>query len=374
MRILHVNRNYLGTALHQTMMVHLDKLDVSNSVFVPVCKNVPAVISPNANVCVAACLNSVDRFFFSLKQFKITRAIEKNFEVSKFDIIHAYTLFTDGNAAMKLAKKYHKPYVVAVRNTDVNVFFAKLIHLRHRGIEIMRNAKKIIFLSEAYRKIVFEKYVPQKYFEELFAKTEIIPNGISDFWFENTPENNNKTLDNPIKLIYAGVVNKNKNIPAVQKAMEILRNEGIDSVLTVIGKVEDERELAIVKRDPSTTYFPAMPKESLIEQYRKNDIFVMPSFTETFGLVYVEAMSQGLPVVYSRGQGFDGQFEEGFIGFHCNAFDANDIACSVKKVIAMYWQIQSKCIKASLKFRWDEICDKYLKIYKSIVVAQDVVE
>lgn len=368
MRILHINRNYLGTALHQTMMEHLDKFEVDNSVFVPVCKNVPAVITPNANVCAATCLNSIDRFFFSLKQFKIIRAIEKNFDVSKFDVIHAYTLFTDGNAAMKLAKKYHKPYIVAVRNTDVNVFFAKLFYLRHRGIEIMRNAEKIIFLSEAYRKIVFEKYVPQKYSEELFAKTEIIPNGINDFWFENTPENN-KTLDNPVKLIYAGAINKNKNITTTQKAMAILRNEGIDSVLTVIGKVEDERELAVVKKDSHTTYLPAMPKESLIEQYRKNDIFVMPSFTETFGLVYVEAMSQGLPVIYSKGQGFDGQFEEGLVGYHCDAFMPNSVAEVIKKVRGNYGTIGSRCVCSAEKFKWDLVCSNYVDIYRGLVNA-----
>ena len=37
--------------------------------------------------------------------------------------------------------------------------------------------------------------------------------------------------------------------------------------------------------------------------YRENDIYVMPSIIETFGLVYAEAMSQGLPVIYTRGQG-----------------------------------------------------------------------
>jgi glycosyltransferase involved in cell wall biosynthesis len=286
--------------------------------------------------------------------------------VSKFDVIHAYTLFTDGNAAMKLAKKYHKPYIVAVRNTDVNVFFAKLFYLRHRGIEIMRNAKKIIFLSEAYRKMVFKKYVPQIYSEESFAKTEIIPNGINDFWFENAPENNNKILSDPVKLIYAGVINRNKNITTIQKAMAILRNEGLNSVLTVIGKVEDERELAIVKKDPYTTYLPAMSKESLIEQYRKNDIFVMPSFTETFGLVYVEAMSQGLPVIYSKGQGFDGQFGEGSVGFHCDAYDASDVANEIKKVVKNYSIFFKHNRIAAKMFNWMDISKEYFKIYRAI--------
>ena len=39
-------------------------------------------------------------------------------------------------------------------------------------------------------------------------------------------------------------------------------------------------------------------KNKLLEHYRSCDIFIMPSKTETFGLVYVEAMSQGLPCLY----------------------------------------------------------------------------
>ena len=38
--------------------------------------------------------------------------------------------------------------------------------------------------------------------------------------------------------------------------------------------------------------------------------FCLPSHAETFGLVYVEAMSQGLPIIY-EGQGFDKQFQDG---------------------------------------------------------------
>ena len=41
----------------------------------------------------------------------------------------------------------------------------------------------------------------------------------------------------------------------------------------------------------------------------------MPSRYETFGLVYGEAMSQGLPIIYSKGQGVDGYFKEGTVGY-----------------------------------------------------------
>lgn len=366
MRILHINRNYLGTTLHQTMVEHLDKLGVESSVFVPVCKNETALIKPNDNVCVSCCFNNMDRYIFDLKQFKIIRAIEKNYDVSTFDCIHAYTLFTDGNAAMKLAKKYKKPFVVAVRNTDVNDFFAKLFYLRGRGIKIMRKAKKIFFLSEAYRKQVFGKYVPQKYYDELYAKTLIIPNGIDDFWFANLPSEEKKTLNNPIKLIYAGRIDKNKNLPTIQKAMDVLESKGIKSTLTVVGKIIDVSEFNKIKNDERISYIPAMPKEQLIDQYRSHDVFVMPSFTETFGLVYAEALSQGLPVVYSKGQGFDGQFEEGCVGFHCDARSADSLACAIKKVIDNF-NGEKKITSVDLsKYRWDNLAYNYKKNYLDV--------
>ena len=59
----------------------------------------------------------------------------------------------------------------------------------------------------------------------------------------------------------------------------------------------------------------------------------MPSYTESFGLVYAEAMSQKLPVIYSKGQGFDGQFEEGLVGYHVSPYDVKDIANGILKAL-----------------------------------------
>lgn len=348
------------------MIEHLDKLNINNSVFVPVCNTDSATIKPNANVCVSCCFNKVDRYVFDLKQLKIIRSIEKNYDLRTFDCIHAYTLFTDGNVAMKLAKKYNKPFVVAVRNTDVNDFFAKLFYLRGRGIKIMRAAQKIFFLSDAYRKQVFEKYVPQKYYDELYAKTMVIPNGIDDFWFNNQPTKEKREIHSPVRLIYVGKLDKNKNIPTIQNAMKILEDEGIKSILTVIGKIVDQSEFEKIKNDPSITYLPPMPKEKLIEQYRNHDIFVMPSFTESFGLVYAEAISQSLPVVYSKGQGFDGQFEEGLVGYHCDAYDVSDVANVIVKILNHYDEITYSNKNIDSKFRWNSICVKYNTIYKEV--------
>jgi glycosyltransferase involved in cell wall biosynthesis len=92
----------------------------------------------------------------------------------------------------------------------------------------------------------------------------------------------------------------------------------------------------------------------------------MPSVTETFGLVYPEAMSQGLPVIYTSGQGFDGQFQDGQVGFAVNCYDAEEIAEKIIKIVANYQELSENAVKNAKKFRWSDINQKYMNIYQEI--------
>lgn len=367
MKILHINGNYLFTSLHQFMIESLGRYGYENRVFVPMYDKRMAVVTPNENVIVSECFHYWDRLFFGYKQEKIQNAITKSCNVKDYDLIHAYTLFTDGNCAWRLSKKYGIPYVVAVRNTDVNLFFNRMPHLRQRGITIMQGAATVFFLSEAYRDHVFRKYIPQEYHAALMQKSKIIPNGIDDFWLQNTPTDQKlPDFSKEIRLIYAGRIDKNKNIPATQAAMKILRAKGYRVVLTVVGKVDDKKELESVQKDRYTTYLPAKAKDELITLYRQNHIFVMPSHHESFGLVYAEAMSQGLPVVYTKGQGFDRQFPEGDVGYHVSDISPEEIAAAIMKIIGNYEEISSRCVDASKKFSWNDICHQYHETYQLI--------
>ena len=366
MRILHINCNYIGTTLHQLMIEKLDALGIQNEVFVPTYDKYIAVIKPNDNVYVSECFSKWDRLVFDYKQSKIIKAIEEHYDVKSFDLIHAYTLFTDGNAARVLSEKYGVPYVVAVRNTDLNDFFRMMIHLRGRGVKNMLEASRVFFLSDTYRRQVFEQYVSEKFHAEIQAKTEIIPNGIDDFWFDNSPSEEKIVNSQNMKLIYAGEINKNKNITGTQKAMEILRKKGINATLTVVGNIVEQEEYDKVIADKYTTYIPARPKDKLIDIYRDNDIFVMPSIYESFGLVYAEAMSQRLPVIYTKGQGFDGQFEEGTVGYRVDAKSPQSIATAIEEVVHDYDNLSQNAIHCARKFCWERIAKLYIEIYKSI--------
>lgn len=363
MKVLHINCNYIYTTLHQIMIEQLDKFGLENSVFVPVYDKNSGTIAVNGDVTVTECFKKWDRLLFNYKSRKIRKAAEKLYDISTFDMIHAYTLFTDGNVAYRLHSEYGIPYVVAIRNTDVNDFLKHMIYLRPRAVEILENAEAVFFLSKAYRSEVFQKYIPAKQRKAIAEKTYVIPNGIDDFWFDNLyTERKPYTGEKPLEVIYAGVIDSNKNIETTQKALDILRLQGIESHFTVVGKVIERDVFERIKADPHTTYVEAQPKEKLITYYRAADIFVMPSHKETFGLVYAEAMSQGLPVIYTKGQGFDGQFEEGVVGYHVDDQNPDDVAKSMAEVINNK-QIVSLLFEKVNKFRWEYICRKYMNIY-----------
>lgn len=370
MKVLHINTNYSTTALHQKMIDKLAIKGVNNVVFAAVCdKDINnIVINPRENEIISNCFNYYDRVAFHYKQKKIFNSIEKEVkDISKFDLIHAYTLFTDGNCAMKLSQKYGIPYVVAIRDTDVNAFFRLMVHLRPLGVKIMRNASAVFFLSESYKKQVFDKYVPEKIKGELELKTHIVPNGIDDFWLENSVKTaKHLESSNSAKIIFAGRINKRKNPLSTAEAISLLNKEGYDFSFNVVGKIEDNDIFNTLKKMPFVKYLGVQNKNELIETYRKNDIFVMPSLTETFGLVYAEAMSQGLPVIYTRGQGFDGQFDDGEVGYSVDAHSIEDIKDRILQVVSIYETLSKKAFTGVKKFCWDDITEKYVSIYRLI--------
>ena len=234
------------------------------------------------------------------------------------------------------------------------------------GVNILRNAKRVIFISEPYKKYTIDKFIPEKFKKEIESKSVVIPNGIDQFWLNNKFKDRIRPQNNKLKLIYAGSINANKNIHTTTKACELLIKEGYEVNYIIIGKITDKRFNDFIKKYSFIKYIPYCQKEELIIHYRNSDIFIMPSKHETFGLVYAEAMSQGLPIIYTRGQGFDGQFAEGEVGYSVQYDSAEEIADRVKDIIDRYETISRNCIEQVDKFNWDKIAKEYMMIYAKI--------
>lgn len=78
-----------------------------------------------------------------------------------------------------------------------------------------------------------------------------------------------------------------------------------------------------------------LSRDEVVKQLQTNDVFVMISRSETFGLVYLEAMAQGLIVIASRNEGFDGIIEHGKNGFLCEAGNIDELAEIIRKIRCM---------------------------------------
>lgn len=364
MQILHINSYYGGGMLYKNIYDRQVKNDIPIDVYVPIPFTTDlSHLQLGDYTTVRKNHHKFDRYLFYVKHQKIYKDLVKNFDMQKYSIAHAHTLFSNGYIALQTKKKFGIPYVVAVRNTDVNQFFKKRVFLRKLGVEILKEAESIIFLSDPYKNIVMEKYVPQKDRETIMEKSIIIPNGIDEFWFNNLGKPKSLSQPQCINAVFVGAVNNNKNLLTSAKALETLQGRGFNVNFTVVGKISNEQVFEELMKFSFVNYLKPLPKERLIEIYRSNDIFIMPSLTETFGLVYPEAMSQGLPLIYSKGQGFDGQFHEGKVGYHVDARDPTMIADRIIDIMKNYEDISKNCLYLVDNFNWDKLLSQYDDVY-----------
>jgi glycosyltransferase involved in cell wall biosynthesis len=313
------------------------------------------------------CFDIHDRYLYFYKQHKILNRLLSKINVKDFDVIHSHTLFNGGWVVYKIKSRFNIPYVVSVRNTDLNDFL-KFPFFIPVARKITREAYAIMFLSEAY-KIQFLKKVYGKSVEEqktIRDKCYVIPNGLEEFWLDNIGPS--KELRNSIvKLICVGKIDHNKNMKSIIDAMEILKKEGVPTKLTVIGQVVDNDVLDILKKCTDVELVSYQTKENLIHYYRESDIFVMPSYTESFGRVYAEAMTQGVPVIYTRNQGFDGFFPEGEVGYSVDSHNPATIADAINNIIKNYNSISANCINKCSIFNWTTIAKDLEVMYQEAV-------
>jgi len=375
MRILHICSYYIGNKLYRNLIKHLSFSGIEQEVFIPIRdknhfgKNQLPSEFKLVNYYYRNILKNYDRILFHNKMNKQMKEIEKIILSNKtIDFIHAHTIFSDGGTAYKIYKKYGTNYIVNVRNTDINIFYKYGIHLRPLMYKILLNASSIVFISHAYKQKMFS-ILPDHICNKIRDKSYVIPNGIDDYWHDNAVLRRQFNTPNEINLLFIGRLDKNKNLGAVFKSCAKLYNEGFNISLQVVGKgpLENKyrklcKELNIDKQVTFHGYIT--DKEQLSKTMDKCDIFVMPSFKETFGLVYIEAMSRGIPVIYTRGQGIDGFFKSGEVGFSVNPSDTDDIIKAIKEIKDNYNNISCNCRENVKLFKWDTITPKYRSLYK----------
>lgn len=370
MKVLHINSNYLTSYLHENVMDYLSEGHIEHHIYMPMKKEKQEELlyESKHKVHSPIAFKDSDKYVFLWKQRKIYRTLKETMSLSDIHFVHAHTLFTDGNVALRLYEEYGIPYAVTVRSfTDIEGFFHKRINLRARGRKILEHASKVIFLSEHSKEHLVDTYIKDDQLKEnIRQKAVLVPNGIDGFWFKNEGKPKRLDVEKPLRIITVGQIRKRKNQDVTLLAAALIEKTIKRPVeLTMVGKVIEKDYLE--KMEATGIPFKLIeyiPKEELIKEYRQHDLFILPSRYETFGLVYPEAMSQGLPVLYSKGQGFYKQFEEGFVGYAVNSNDPQDVADKAEMIIKNYDKISKQTLSAYKKFNWKELSEKLLAIYE----------
>lgn len=368
MRVLHINSYYQTGAFYKNLFDRQAALGDDIHVYTPVPSDFdPAGRDFGPYTLVDKNHSRFDRFFFPLKQRKILRGALSHYAPDSFDVLHAHSLMTNGGIALSLNERFGVPYVVAVRDTDVNVILKRLPYLRPRARKILQGASKVIFLSESYRERALAPYLSAPEMEAVRRKSAVLPNGIDALWLTNPPAPRESPGPDGIRLLFVGQLVARKNLPAALSIAEELASRGRKVKLTVVGQPAERAVVEAARACPLAELLPPRPMAELMPLYRAADVFLLPSGRETFGLVYAEAISQGLPVLYTRGQGFDGQFPDGTVGFAIDPGDPKAAADKAERILADYARFSAAALEGSRKFDWDKIARAYQALYGEVV-------
>lgn len=367
MKCLHICNDLLGSKVHENLYNHLNELKMDQDIYYPVRKHTQNKISEfkkkNAlNIIYSEPLKRRHRLFFKNKIRFLFKDIQSKANLTNYSLTHATTLFSDGAIALKIYQEYKIPYILNIRGTDINLFLKYRIDLYPLAKKILDNASKIIFISQSLESNFFQNPYITKLGVNIRRKSLIIPNGLDAYWLNNIET---KLTLTPYKILYIGKFDKNKNILRLIKGFLKVKEKYSNITLELVGKggVQEKEiiHLSKVHNNAITFHGPIYDKEKLKQVYLSNHIFAMNSIGETFGLVYVEALSQGLPILYTKSQGIDGTFNE-YVGESVIPKSIDSISEGIKKMLNNYNKYQLDRIDFS-RFSWDKISKIYFDMY-----------
>lgn len=170
-------------------------------------------------------------------------------------------------------------------------------------------------------------------------------------------------------LLYVGRLSDEKQIEHIRPTLEQLPN----TRLALVGDGPARARLERYFADLPVAFMGYLRGERLSQAYASADIFVFPSRLETFGLVVIEAMAAGLPVVAARVGGVGDMVSEGVNGYSFKSGDRALLLEGVRKIASngerMRWMGQQARAYAEGQ-SWETIMDEVIDVYAGLIAAR----
>ena len=295
-----------------------------------------------------------------IKQYEnaFKKAINEEIKESKPDIIHAGHIWILSSLAADTGIKT----IITAHGTDL-IGHQKDNKFHNYTFNAVNKCHNIITISEDNKKLV----------EKLFStsKTELMKNGYSPDKFY-VDENINKkdvlnkfgiTKDYSKVVCFAGKLTKIKGVDTLLNANKIYDNEDTVTLISGNGELFNELNELKDKLKLKNTYFLGnQTHDSLREIYNIANVSIVPSRVEAFGLVAVEALACGTPVIASN-QGGLPEIVNDEVGMIFEVDNVNELAEKVNQVLSSTYERKTLNNYVFNKYSQEELINQLIDIY-----------
>ncbi len=230
------------------------------------------------------------------------------------------------------------------------------------------------------------------YYGASTARIRVVPEGVDTVAFHPYPSEMARALlgMGPEKqVLFVGRIQALKGIDLLLRAFARLlegwegrplprltlvggrpRLGGSDPEAVELGRLRElARELGVAGR---VSFHGAVPHHQLPMYYAAADVLVMPSTYESFGLVALEAMACGTPVVASRVGGLQWTVRDGETGFLVGRRSPEQFASAVGSILRddqLRARMAAAAVQVAARYSWQEVADRILGLYAELVPA-----
>ena len=294
------------------------------------------------------------RLAYFLNKKKLDRIVREN----KIDIIHAHNIMADAGVACQLSEQFNIPYVVTSRQMGKG-------KLDKHIIKFMGRAKAMISLNHQEKKAC----------DAFNAHSYVISHGVEKPFLQQEKIYN----DGPVlKIVTMARLLDWKNI---DKVLYALKNIGAGFTYDIYGDGPEFKHLERIVQESGlqdkVQFKGFVPYDLVPQTMAEYDLFVLPSYKEWFGRVYIEAMACGLPIIGSRRTGMDGYITEGEQGFLVDHTNLDDLQQTIQKFLAdkQLKVVMGKKAKVFAQdFTWDSVIGKIDRLYRDVAAGREYQE
>lgn len=274
------------------------------------------------------------------------------FSLKEYDFVVCHWIIPQG----LVQSLFKKPYMIVCHGSDVRAMNNALI--KKMKIYALKKAKVVTVVSNELKLQV----------QQLFGVSEVLvhPMGVDVSKFKN--DKDRARLNKERTVLFVGRLDKIKGVPYLIEAMK-----DIDAKLVIVGDgaLREELEKQAEPFGEKITFLGAVEHAKLPEIYRNADVFVAPSITlengatEGFGLVFVEAMAAGLPVIGTATGGIKDIIDDGVNGYLIEEKSSREIVEKINylfKNTDVYIELANGAKVKAEKYDWVNVGNEYIKI------------